>query len=53
MEKNLHEINDVIDNDVMIVRKLATVKIVQKESILKSLLLLHLLFSPIETLQKD
>ena len=49
----MHKINDVI-----IVRKLAedskkSPNRVQKESILKSLLLLHLLFNPTETLQKD
>ena len=48
--KKLHKINDVI-----IVKKLAekTVTRVYRESILKSLLLLHLLFHPTETLQKD
>ena len=51
MEKNSHKINDVIDNDVIIVRKLA--EKTEKESIFKSLRLLHLLFNPTETLQKD
>ena len=56
MEKNfLHKINEVIDNDIIIVRKLAekTIKRVKKEPILKSLLLLHLLFNRTETLKKD
>ena len=44
--KNLHKINDVIDNDV-ILRKLAEKTV--KDSILKSPLLFHLLLNPAET----
>ena len=50
MEKKLHKINDIIDSDVIILRNLA--KKTVKESILNSLLLLHHLFNPTETLQK-
>ena len=49
MEK-IHQINDVIDSDVIILRNIA--KKTVKKYILKSLLLLHLLFNPTETLQK-
>ena len=51
MKQKLHKVNDVIDNDAVIVRKLAEKTV--KNPILKSLLLLHLLFNPTETLQKD
>ena len=44
--KKLHKINEVIDNDVNIARKLA-------EKTVKSKKLLHLSFNRTETLQKD
>ena len=54
IEKNFLKLITSKNNDVIIVRKLAeeTVKSAKKY-VLKSLLLLHLLFNPTETLQKD
>ena len=53
--KNCIKLLTSLGNDVITVRKLPekTVKRVLKELILKSLLLLHLIFDPTETLQKD
>ena len=48
--KRNYKNNDAIDNDVIIVKILLERQ--QKVSILKSMLLLHFLFSPTETLQK-
>ena len=47
IEKQLCKINEVIDNDIIIMRKLVETTV--KKSILKSLLLLPLLFNPSET----
>ena len=51
MGKNLHKTNDVIDNEVIIVRNPAE-KTLKKVSILKSMELLHFIFNRTETLQK-